>query len=120
MEVQVDLARAQAAGVKPGDVRRAAAILMGGITVGNLFEQQKVFDVVVWGAPEIRQNEDDIENLLIDTPNGGHVRIGDVADVRVAPNPAVIRHESVARHLDVTADVDGPRRRRGGRRHRRR
>ena len=50
VEVEVDLARAQEAGVKPGDVRRAAAQLLGGITVGNLFEQQKVFDVVVWGA----------------------------------------------------------------------
>jgi Cu/Ag efflux pump CusA len=107
VEVEVDLARAQAAGVKPGDVRRAAAQLLGGITVGNLFEQQKVFDVVVWGAPEIRQSQSDIEQLLIDTPNGGHVRVGEVADVRVGPNPTVIRHESIATYLDVTADVTG-------------
>ena len=107
LEVEVDLARAQAAGVKPGDVRRAAASLLGGITVGNLFERQKVFDVVVWGAPEIRQSQRDIEQLLIDTPDGGHVRVGDVATVRVAPNPAVIRHESIATYLDVTADVSG-------------
>ena len=107
VEVKVDLARAQAAGVKPGDVRRAAAALLGGITVGNLFEQQKVFDVVVWGAPEIRQSQGDIEQLLIDTPNGGHVRVGQVADVRVVPNPTVIRHESIATYLDVTADVAG-------------
>jgi Cu/Ag efflux pump CusA len=107
VEVRVDLARAQAAGVKPGDVRRAAATLLGGITVGNLFEQQKVFDVVVWGAPEVRQSERDIEQLLVDAPNGGHIRVGDVADVRIAPNPTVIRHESVATYLDVTADVAG-------------
>jgi len=103
----VDLDRAQAAGVKPGDVRRAAAQLLGGITVGNLFEQQKVFDVVVWGAPEIRRSQRDIEQLLIDTPSGDQVRIGEVADVRVVPNPAVIRHESISPYLDVTADVAG-------------
>jgi Cu/Ag efflux pump CusA len=107
VEVQVDLDRAQAAGVKPGDVRRAAAQLLGGITVGNLFEQQKVFDVVVWGAPEIRRSQRDIEQLLIDTPSGDQVRIGEVADVRVVPNPAVIRHESISPYLDVTADVAG-------------
>jgi Cu/Ag efflux pump CusA len=107
VQVKVDLARAQAAGVKPGDVRRAAASLLGGITVGNLFEQQKVFDVVVWGAPGIRQSERDIEQLLIDTPSGGHVRVGEVADVRIVPSPAVIRHESIATYLDVTADVAG-------------
>jgi Cu/Ag efflux pump CusA len=107
IQVKVDLARAQAAGVKPGDVRRAAASLLGGITVGNLFEQQKVFDVVVWGAPEIRQSQSDIEQLLIDTPSGDQVRVGDVADVRIGPNPAMIRHESIATYLDVTADVAG-------------
>jgi Cu/Ag efflux pump CusA len=107
VEVKVDLARAQAAGVKPGDVRRAAAALLGGITVGNLFEQQKVFDVVVWGTPEVRQSQRDVEQLLIDTPNGDQVRVGEVADVRIVPNPAVIRHESIATYLDVTADVAG-------------
>jgi Cu/Ag efflux pump CusA len=107
VRVQVDLVRAQAAGVKPGDVRRAAAALMGGITVGNLFEQQKVFDVVVWGTPEIRQNESDIEQLLIDTPGGGHVRLGAVADVQIVQSPVVIRHESVSAYLDVTAAVAG-------------
>jgi Cu/Ag efflux pump CusA len=107
VHVEVDLARAQVAGVKPGDVRRTAATLLGGLTVGNLFEQQKVFDVVVWGAPEIRQSETDIEQLLVDTPDGGHVRVGDVATVRVESDPAVIRHESVATYLDVTADVAG-------------
>ena len=107
VQVKVDLARAQAAGVKPGDVRRAAATLLGGMTVGNLFEQQKVFDVVVWGTPEIRQSEANIEQLLVDTPSGSQIRIGDVADVEVVQNPTVIRHESVATYLDVTADVAG-------------
>ncbi|WP_186315769.1 efflux RND transporter permease subunit [Catellatospora sichuanensis] len=105
VEVSIDLAKAQAAGVKPGDVRRAAATLVGGLTVGNLFEQQKVFDVVVWGDPKIRQNAADVENLLVDAPNGKQVRIGDVADVRVAPHPVVISHESVSPYLDVTANV---------------
>jgi Cu/Ag efflux pump CusA len=105
IQVKVDLGRAQAAGVKPGDVRRAAASLLGGITVGNLFDEQKVFDVVVWGAPSIRQSQRDIEQLLIDTPGGDQVRVGEVADVRVTPNPAAIRHESIATYLDVTADV---------------
>jgi Cu/Ag efflux pump CusA len=66
-----------------------------------------VFDVVVWGTPEIRQSESDVRDLLIDTPDGGHVRLGDVADVRIAPNPTVIRHESVSKYVDVTANVAG-------------
>ena len=107
LEVEVDLERAHALGVNPGDVRRAAATLLSGITVGNLFEEQKVFDVVVWGAPEIRQSLSDVRELLIDTPGGGHVRLGDVASAQIAPNPTVIRHESVASYVDVSANVGG-------------
>jgi len=107
VEIEVDLEKAQQYGIKPGDVRRSAAILLSGLAVGNLFEEQKVFDVVVWGTPGIRQNLSDVRDLLIDTPTGEHVRLGDVADVRVAPNPTVIRHEAVSNYLDVTASVAG-------------
>jgi Cu/Ag efflux pump CusA len=107
LQVQVDLERAQALGVKPGDVRRAAAMLVGGITVGNLFQEQKVFDVVVWGAPQIRESVADLQQLLIDTPTGDAIPLGQVADVVETDAPAVIRHEDVARYVDVTATVSG-------------
>ena len=107
IEVSVDLERAQTFGVKPGDVRRAAATLLSGITAGNLFEEQKVFDVVVLGTPEIRQSEEDIRQLLIDTPDGGQVALEEVASVAVTSSPTAIRHESVVRYLDVIAQVSG-------------
>jgi CzcA family heavy metal efflux pump len=107
LEIEVDLASAQRYGVKPGDVRRAAAALLSGIQVGSLFEQQKVFDVVVWGAPEIRDSVNDVSELLIDTPRGGHVRLKDVADVRIASSPTVIKREAVSPYLDVGFNVQG-------------
>jgi Cu/Ag efflux pump CusA len=107
IEVEPDIARAERYGLAPGDVRRQATTLLSGLVVGNLFEEQKVFDVAVWGAPEIRQSEADVENLLIDTPDGTLVPLGEVADVRIEPNLAVIRHESVDSYVDVTANVSG-------------
>jgi Cu/Ag efflux pump CusA len=107
VEVQVDLARAQGHGIKPGDVRRAATTLLSGIQVGSLFEEQKVFDVVVWGTPQIRNSLTGVRRLLIDTPSGGHVRLEDVADVRIAPNPGVINRQNVSRYVDVAATADG-------------
>jgi len=107
LEVEVDLAKAQNYGIKPGDVRRAAATLLSGIMVGNLFEEQKVFDVVVWGTPDTRHSLSSVRDLLIDTPNGGQVRLGDVADVRIVPSVSIIRHEAVKRYVDVIATVRG-------------
>jgi len=105
VEIEVDMAAAQQHGIKPGDVRRAAATLLSGLEVGYIFEEQKVFDVVVWGVPETRDNLTTIRNMLIDTPNGGHVALKDVADVRIVPSPTVINREAVSRHIDVVANV---------------
>jgi Cu/Ag efflux pump CusA len=107
VEIKVDLDEAAKHGVKPGDVRRAAATLLAGIEVGNLFEEQKVFEVVVWGEPHVRNSVPRIRDLLVDTPNGGHVRLGDVASVNVVAAPNVIRRENVCRTLDVVANVKG-------------
>jgi Cu/Ag efflux pump CusA len=105
VEIEVDLEKAQRYGIKPGDVRRAEAALISGLQVGDLFEEQKVFQVMVWGTPQTRDSLTSIPELLIDTPGGGHVRLGDVAEVRVVPNLNVIEREAVSRRLDVEAKV---------------
>jgi Cu/Ag efflux pump CusA len=66
-----------------------------------------VFEVVVQGTPNTRRSVADIRNLLLDRPGGGHVRLGEVADVRVRDLPISIQRESVSRYLDVEADVSG-------------
>ncbi len=107
LEIEVSLAAAERYGIKPGDVRRAAATLLSGIAVGSLFQEQKVFDVVVWGTPETRGSLTGLRQLLIDTPAGGHVRLGQVADVRIVPSATVIRRQAVSRYVDVAANVHG-------------
>lgn len=107
VEIEVDLDKARRLGIKAGDVRRAEATLVQGLLVGSVFEQQKVFDVVVKGTPETRQSVESIRNLLLDRPGGGHVRLGEVADVQVVDRPISINRESVSRRLDVAADVSG-------------
>jgi CzcA family heavy metal efflux pump len=108
VEIEVDLAAAQRQGIKPGDVRRAAAVQLAGVTVGNLFEEQKVFDVTVWSLPPTRHSLTSIQNLPIDKPDGsGTVRLADVAAVRLVSSPNVIRHDAVSRYLDVTAGIHG-------------
>ncbi|MEC5179375.1 efflux RND transporter permease subunit [Arthrobacter sp. CG_A4] len=107
VEVEVNLEAAQKVGIKPGDARRAAAALMQGIVVGNLFEQQKVFEVVVRGAVGARDDMTSIRELLLDTPGGGHITLGEIAAVRMVPNEVVIMHDDTSRRIDVVADVSG-------------
>lgn len=106
IEVKVDVDRAAEYGLKPGDVRRVTSALVGGITVGALFEEQKVFDVVVWGRPELRDNVEDIRNLMINSENGSQARLAQVADVRISSATSIIRRQGASRRIDVLAKVD--------------
>jgi Cu/Ag efflux pump CusA len=107
LEIKVDLTTARTHGIKPGDVRRAAATLISGILVGNLFEEQKIFDVVVWGTPELRDSVEDVSNLMIPKPDGSLLRLGDVADVNIVPAQTVINHEGISAYLDLGIKVNG-------------
>lgn len=107
LEIKVDLAKAQHYGIKPGDVRRAAATLISGLQVGSLFEEQKVFDVVVWGTPKIRKNLTTIREILIDTPGGDRVPLGEVADVSITSAPIIILREATSPYIDIGFDIKG-------------
>jgi Cu/Ag efflux pump CusA len=107
IEVEVDLEKAYRYGVKPGDVRRAATTLVALQEAGDIHIANRTYDVNVWSIPEARDSLTDIKKLPVDTPDGGHVQLHEVADVRVAPTPNVIHHESLKRRFDVDANVRG-------------
>jgi CzcA family heavy metal efflux pump len=105
--VKVNLAAAQRYGLKPGDVRRAAATLVESEEVGDIFRGGRAYDVHVWSTPATRRSVQDIRQLPLDTPGGGRVALGQVASVKITPLPNVIHHEGTARVIDVFAGVEG-------------
>ncbi len=109
LEVEVDLEQAERYGLKPGDIRRTATTLANGLRVGSLFEEQKVFDVIVNGEREYFADPARIGGLLIGTPSGETVPLDQVADVRSGESFSAINRESVSRRLDLVATVSGDR-----------
>lgn len=99
IEVTVDLLRAAEYGLKPGDIRRAVSAAVSGITVGALFEDQKVFDVVVWGHPELRGNIDDVRNLTI------HSERAPTPSRRLRPKGTTVRVADATSAADATSGV---------------
>jgi CzcA family heavy metal efflux pump len=107
LEVNVDLEKAGKANVKPGDVRRATATVFSGLVVGFLFKDQKIYEVVVHGAPEARQNMTNLNDLWIAKSDRQHAKLGDVAALKMVSTPSVIKHESISPYVDVVANVSG-------------
>jgi Cu/Ag efflux pump CusA len=107
VDVREKLSAARSYGLKPGDVRRAAAVLVSSEEVGDIFRGARAYNVAVWSTPKTRHTLDDIRNLPIDTPSGDVVRLADVASVRVQPTPNVIKRENTSRRIDVGANAGG-------------
>jgi CzcA family heavy metal efflux pump len=107
IEVRLRPEAAQKFGLTAGHVRRASTTLLKGLKVGEIFDGQKKFDVMVWGTPDTRADPAAIHALPIDTPSGVQVRLGDVAEVRIIPAPNEIKRENTSRRLDVTCNVAG-------------
>jgi len=105
IEVQLKPSAAAQFGLTPADVRLAAATLIKGKKVGEVYDKQKVFEVAVWSAPESRADLASIRACLITTPGGGYVPLGEVADVSITPTPNAIQRENTSRRIDVTCNV---------------
>ena len=73
VEVQFQPDLAAPYGLTPGDVRRAVTTLVQGTKVGEFYDQQRVFGVVVRGAPELRSSPEAIRALRVPVPGGADV-----------------------------------------------
>ncbi|MGE4180308.1 MAG: efflux RND transporter permease subunit [Limisphaerales bacterium] len=94
-------------GLAAGRVRQAVTTLISSRKVGEVFQGQRIHDVIVWSQPHVRADFTTLRELLIETPSGGHVRLADVADLAIVPTPNAIKREGASRRIDVTCNVSG-------------
>ena len=94
-------------GLTAGEVRRQAQTLVAAEKLGEIYRDQKSFDVALWGEPEVRGDLHALRDLMIQSPAGAPVRLRDVADVRIVPAPNEIKRENGQRRIDVTLNVAG-------------
>ncbi len=108
VEIKVRPEVAARLGLNGGAVRDRVETLVRGRKVGEIYDADRMFDVVVWGVPAVRTDVTALVELPIELAGGtGTVPLGDVADVRMAATPNEITRENVSRRLDVTANVRG-------------
>ncbi|MCI0734153.1 MAG: efflux RND transporter permease subunit [Methylococcaceae bacterium] len=107
IQVRVDTDAAAQFGLTPGQVRDAINTLIRGRTVGELYQEQKIIGVAVWGEPGIRSDLNALKELRIETAFGSPVSLDTLADIEIVPTPNTINREGGARRIDVTCNVRG-------------
>lgn len=107
IEVHVRPAIAAQFGLNAGLIRSAVNLYLKGLKVGEFYQDQKIFDVVVRGEKSVSVNIETLRSIMIDTPAGSQVPLQEVADVYIAPTPSEITRESASRYTEVSCNVRG-------------
>lgn len=94
-------------GLTPAALMRSVSALVNGLQVGEVYEGQAIYGVVVRGTERSQSDPTAIHSLMIDTPSGAQVPLRSVADVSIIPAANEIKREGASRRLDVTCNVAG-------------
>ncbi len=105
MSVKYDRAKIARYGVNIQQLNDMLSMGFSGKTVGNVFEGEKRFDLVVRLDKKKRQNIDDLKNLYIDLPSGGKVPLSELADITFQKGAAKISRDDTKRRIVVGVNV---------------
>lgn len=94
-------------GMPVGDAAEALQAAFVGRQVGQIFEGQVAFPLVVRYPFENHADLEAVRQTLMDTPSGARVPLGAVADIRVDRGPNFISRENVQRKIVVQCNVAG-------------
>ena len=105
MNVKYNRAKIARYGLNIAEVNDMLSMAFAGKIVGNVFEGEKSFDLVVRLGSEQRTDIRDIENLIIDLPNGGKVPMSELADIVYTKGAAKISRDDTKRRMVVGVNV---------------
>jgi CzcA family heavy metal efflux pump len=102
LRIEVDRKRATAYGVTPGELNTELSALMRGEAVAEIYEGQRVYDLVLRLPLQWRESPQKLSQLYIDTQSGQRIPLSYVADIRHATGPNNILRENTVRRFVVS------------------
>jgi CzcA family heavy metal efflux pump len=107
VRVHFDRSKLARFGLPTGAAAEAMRTAFVGREVGQVFEGQVAFPLVVRYPEEVQQDLESIRRTRIDTPSGARVPLGAVAAIRDDRGPNFISRENGQRKIVVAANVAG-------------
>jgi heavy metal efflux system protein len=105
--VSIDRAASARYGLMAADVNAAVQAAIGGLAATQILEGDRRFDFVIRYQPAFRRTPEAIRNILLPTPDGNRVPIGQVADVALHEGAFMIYRENGRRYIPVKFSVRG-------------
>jgi cobalt-zinc-cadmium resistance protein CzcA len=103
--IQVDREASARYGLQVADVNAVVQAAIGGQAVTQVYEGERLFDLVVRFLPEFRQDVDAIGNILVSTPSGARIPLKQVATITTQTGAFIIYRENNERYIPIKFSV---------------
>ena len=107
VSVRVDRSKIARHGMNTSDVLNVIEIAMGGKPASEIYQDSKVFDLVLRLPNESRNSAQSLSELMIDSKQGYNVPLSQLADVTVEQGPVQISRDNAQRRMAIELNVQG-------------
>ena len=105
LSIEVDRQAIARYGLNVSDVHDVIETAIGGKQATEIYEGERRFSAVVRLPLSFRSDVAAISSLLVSSPNGAQIALGNLASIRVLDGPAQISRESVKRRIVIGVNV---------------
>ena len=107
VQIKIDRDRIARYGINVSDIQEVIRALIGGTSVGQVFEGQKRYDIFLRLQEPFRRDIEAISNILISAPNGRRIPLAQLAHIETVVGPKQISREANQRRLVIQLNVRG-------------
>ncbi len=107
MRVIIDREKIARFGINAHDVIEALEAAVGGKTIGEVFEEERRYDLAVRISSPLGENPANYEKLPIAGPKGSLIPLGELAKIIIEDGPAQVSREKASRRIVVECNVRG-------------
>jgi cobalt-zinc-cadmium resistance protein CzcA len=107
LQIEVDREKIARYGINVADINDVIETAIGGKEASSVYEGLKVFGLSVRFPESARNDVEPIREILIPSPSGALIPLGQLAKVDVSEGPAQISRESGQRRIVITCNVTG-------------
>ena len=94
-------------GLRRTDVTEFVETAMNGHVVSEIIDGQRKYDLLIRMEEDVREDLNAVRKLVVNLPDGGTIKLEDVADIRQSLGPNVINREQVQRRIVIQCNVSG-------------
>jgi cobalt-zinc-cadmium resistance protein CzcA len=107
ISIQADRARIARHGINVEDVQEIVETAVGGKSVTQVYEGEKVFDLQIRFPEDRRNSVEAIGNILVRSPQGTRVPLSELASITTSEGPSQISRESGQRRIGIECNITG-------------